>query len=126
MPSRWLNPTRNDQFCQLTRLPSRVNDGPCGWVMCSGSSGSRRLAARIRSGIWLGTYSPITSGAVAAPAANGPSSSTRSNCMLLTSMTQCSPLTRRAYGFAPGAALTQLSDHPILRSRNSGGATASP
>ena len=39
-----------------------MNDGPSGWVMCSGLSGSRRCAARMRSGMCLGTYSPITSG----------------------------------------------------------------
>ena len=62
MPSRWLKPIRSDQFCHCSRLPSRVNDTPSGWVRCSGLSGSRRDAARIRSGMCLGTYSPMTVG----------------------------------------------------------------
>jgi hypothetical protein len=37
-----------------------VNDGPSGWSMCSGFSGSLRDADRMASGIMLGTYSPIT------------------------------------------------------------------
>src|SRR5262249_22894598 len=55
-----------------------------------------------------------------------PESSMRSTSIELRSTTQCSPLIRFAYGLAPGSALTQLSDQPSLRSRHSGGATASP
>ena len=101
-----------------------MNDGPSGWVMCSGLSGSRRDAARMRSGMWLGTYSPITVGGF--DAIPGSLSSIRNNSIELRSITQCSPLIRFAYGLAPGPALTQLSDQPSRRSRYSGGATASP
>ena len=73
------------------------------------------------SGMRCGTYSPITSGMSAPPV-----SSTRSNSIELRSTTQCSPLTRLAYGLVPGPALTQLSDQPSRRSRYSGGATALP
>ena len=48
----------------------------------------RREADRIRSGMWCGTYSPITSGF-----SELPSSSTRSTSMVLMSITQCRPLT---------------------------------
>ena len=48
-PSRALKPTRNDHFCQLTRLPSTVKLGPSGCVISSGfrsSRNARRAPAR--------------------------------------------------------------------------------
>lgn len=88
MPSRQLNPTRSDQFCHCSRLPSRVNDGPSGWVISSGSSFPRVEALRMRSGTCWGTYSPITSGRSTEKV-----SSISSSSMVFMSMIGWNPLT---------------------------------
>ena len=87
MPSRTLNPTRSDQFCQRTSWPSTVNETPSGWLISSGfaAAGDAPCSA---SGTSRGTYSPMTAGR-----SGTATSSISSSSMAFRSMTQCSPLT---------------------------------
>ncbi len=87
-PSRWLKPSRSDQFCHDSAWPSSVNETPDGWVISIGSRSSRTR----RSGTKRGTYSPITPGGFETENVSSISSSS----IEFRSTMQCSPLT----GFA--------------------------
>ncbi|SHW44438.1 Uncharacterised protein [Mycobacteroides abscessus subsp. abscessus] len=89
--------------------------------MCSGCRDSRVLCLRRRSGTCRGTYSPIIVGRSTVNV-----SSISSSSMLFMSMTQWNPLTGPAYGLAPSAARTQVSDQPRRLPLYFSGMTASP